>query len=456
MKSFHERVKFTLTPAPRTPSSRPSDGDKLAMRTRTPLAPEPAAWHSESSDDSVVHSPHRARSGSPLRRNASRTHIALEVNLKADDSAAHRENSAHSQPQHVYSATPSKNKNRFISFPAPVLGKIGAGGPDLEDLMIIDSQCTQRHWRAYTCGRIAHVVVGISVVLLLFLFTSPAGSLAPVSQPSIVSSRATVSSPAPSLLPSSTRTLPLKMLTVCTGNTCRSPMMLILLKAELQRLGLKELVEVDSAGTGPRAAEHRPASVHARTLFPVLRDHRSKSIGVLRMSAYDHIFCMTPAHKVSVLEQCFSETSSTIEPAPLKGMPAPDPRTQQNRSCEQRVTVYPGEGGLSDPYNKTLSEYQECAEKLRVWVAEVRVLCGCECVRARVCGLGWRACRKRCSPPPSARRLPMQMPAHDAVTFEYAVWHIVRQVLEALRSSLPEPVSLQSPPPVLPRDARDR
>ena len=431
------------------------------MRTRTPLTLEPAAWHSdkESSDESVVHSPHRARfaeleqhhrSCSPLRRNASRTHISLEVNLKADDSAAHRENSAHSQPQHVYSATPSKNKNRFISFP-----KMSAGGPDLEDLLI-DSHCTQR--RAYTCGRIAHVVVGISVVLLLFLFTSPAGSLAPVSQPSIVSSRATVSSPAPSSLPSSTHTLPLKMLTVCTGNTCRSPMMLILLKAELQRLGLKELVEVESAGTGPRAAEHRPASVHARTLFPALRDHRSKSIGVLRMSAYDHIFCMTPAHKVAVVEQCFSETGSTIEPARAgsKEMPTPDPRAQQNRSCEQRVMVYPGEGGLSDPYNKTLSEYQECAEKLRVWVAEVRVLCGCECVRARVCGLGWRACRKRCSPPPSARRLPMQMPAHDAVTFEYAVRHIVRQVLEALRSSLPEPVSLQSPPPVLPRDARDR
>ena len=437
------------------------------MRTRTPLTLEPAAWHSdkESSDESVVHSPHRARfaeleqhhrSCSPLRRNASRTHISLEVNLKADDSAAHRENSAHSQPQHVYSATPSKNKNRFISFPAPVLGKIGAGGPDLEDLMIIDSQCTQRHWRAYTCGRIAHVVVGISVVLLLFLFTSPAGSLAPVSQPSIVSSRATVSSPAPSSLPSSTHTLPLKMLTVCTGNTCRSPMMLILLKAELQRLGLKELVEVESAGTGPRAAEHRPASVHARTLFPALRDHRSKSIGVLRMSAYDHIFCMTPAHKVAVLEQCFSETSSTIEPAPLKEMPAPDLRTQQNRSCEQRVTVYPGEGGLSDPYNKTLSEYQECAEKLRVWVAEVRVSSGCECVCARVCGLGWRARRKRCLPPPSARRLCVQMPAHDAVTFGHAVRHIVRQVLEALRSSLPAPVSLQSPPPALPRDARDR
>ena len=104
-------------PTPAQLSSRPSDGDKLAMRTRTPLTLEPAAWHSdnESSDDSVVHSPHRARldrSGSPLRRNASRTHIALEVNLKADDSAAHRENSAHSQPQHVYSATPSKNKNR--------------------------------------------------------------------------------------------------------------------------------------------------------------------------------------------------------------------------------------------------------------------------------------------------------------------------------------------------------
>ena len=98
-----------------------------------------------------------------------------------------------------------------------------------------------------------------------------------------------------------------RMLTVCTGNTCRSPMMKVLLQTELQRLGLKNVV-VDSAGSGVRAAEHRPASAHALTLFPhLLKDHRSMRITELSMLQYDMIFCMTNVHKEAVVDQCVDE-----------------------------------------------------------------------------------------------------------------------------------------------------
>ena len=58
---------------------------------------------------------------------------------------------------------------------------------------------------------------------------------------------------------------PTRVLMVCTGNICRSPTAEGVLRAKLQRLGLHERVEVDSAGThgyhtseppDPRAIRH--------------------------------------------------------------------------------------------------------------------------------------------------------------------------------------------------------
>ena len=60
-----------------------------------------------------------------------------------------------------------------------------------------------------------------------------------------------------------------RVITVCTGNICRSPMAELMLKAALEREGLDGLVEVDSAGTtgyeagrpiDPRAARRLAAT----------------------------------------------------------------------------------------------------------------------------------------------------------------------------------------------------
>ncbi len=62
---------------------------------------------------------------------------------------------------------------------------------------------------------------------------------------------------------------PYRVITVCTGNICRSPMAELMLAAALEREGLDGLVEVDSAGTtgyeagrpiDPRAARRLAAA----------------------------------------------------------------------------------------------------------------------------------------------------------------------------------------------------
>ena len=51
------------------------------------------------------------------------------------------------------------------------------------------------------------------------------------------------------LSPMTSTSSPFRVITVCTGNICRSPMAELMLQAALEREGLEGLVEVDSAGT---------------------------------------------------------------------------------------------------------------------------------------------------------------------------------------------------------------
>ena len=87
----------------------------------------------------------------------------------------------------------------------------------------------------------------------------------------------------------------MKVLVVCTGNTCRSPMA----QAILERLGRERDVEVRSAGTG--AWEEAPASSAAlRTVERhglSLGEHRSRPLAPDLLDWADHVLVMERAHK---------------------------------------------------------------------------------------------------------------------------------------------------------------
>ncbi|UNX55033.1 low molecular weight phosphotyrosine protein phosphatase [Georgenia sp. TF02-10] len=92
---------------------------------------------------------------------------------------------------------------------------------------------------------------------------------------------------------------PFRLLVVCTGNICRSPMGEVVLRERLADAGLADDVEVASAGTSDE--EHgRPIDPRARAVlaehgYPVPR-HRAHQVVPGELGRYDLALAMTSQH----------------------------------------------------------------------------------------------------------------------------------------------------------------
>lgn len=122
----------------------------------------------------------------------------------------------------------------------------------------------------------------------------------------------------------------LRLLFVCTGNTCRSPMAGALARRAAERRGLR--VEVRSAGTS--AVPGRPAStgalLAAREEDLDLSGHASAPLTPEGARWADVVACMTPAHvrtAAGMTEdgEVVLLTDFLPEGDPERGDPVPDP-----------------------------------------------------------------------------------------------------------------------------------
>jgi protein-tyrosine phosphatase len=138
---------------------------------------------------------------------------------------------------------------------------------------------------------------------------------------------------------------PFRILFVCTGNTCRSPLAVAALRAELGSDA--DLVELGSAGTA--AAAGQPASEGAVRVAAAdgcdLGGHRSRALTPELARSADLVFVMSSAHRAAV------ESMGV-------------PRGQVHLLSEWPE---PGEPELPvfDPFGASFEAYEECWRRLR-------------------------------------------------------------------------------------------
>ena len=89
-----------------------------------------------------------------------------------------------------------------------------------------------------------------------------------------------------------------RVMTVCTGNICRSPMAAVVLRARLDEAGLADVV-VDSTGISDeehgRPIDHRAVAVleaHGYRVPP----HRARQVTAVDLTARDLVLAMTSRH----------------------------------------------------------------------------------------------------------------------------------------------------------------
>ena len=89
------------------------------------------------------------------------------------------------------------------------------------------------------------------------------------------------------------------ILFVCTGNTCRSPMAAGVMRSLVRQVGLRDVLEIDSAGTAVRHAD-QPASplaieAAARRGHDIA-GHRSRPLTADDLARFTHPLAMARAH----------------------------------------------------------------------------------------------------------------------------------------------------------------
>jgi len=109
------------------------------------------------------------------------------------------------------------------------------------------------------------------------------------------------------------RTTTFKLLFVCTGNTCRSPLAEGLARAEIERRGWKN-VEVASAGVGAAKGERatREAVAVAGRAGIALERHRSRPLTRELAQGADLILAMGPGHLSTVARLGAGDRSATL------------------------------------------------------------------------------------------------------------------------------------------------
>lgn len=133
--------------------------------------------------------------------------------------------------------------------------------------------------------------------------------------------------------------MPYRILFVCTGNTCRSPMAAALLEN-------KQLPGVEVKSAGVFAAEGSEASVHAKTVLKekgIEAAHRSSQLKKEHIDWATHVLAMTSGHKDMIVER-FPEA--------------------KDKTFTLKQFVLGTDGDIADPFGGPIEVYRAARDEL--------------------------------------------------------------------------------------------
>lgn len=139
----------------------------------------------------------------------------------------------------------------------------------------------------------------------------------------------------------------IRILFVCTGNTCRSAMAESIFKAEIKRRGLGGRFAISSAGLSVNPGDEMNPAARAALTELGYRPHKHKSrpLTLAKAASSDLIVCMTAAHKALInLENAYTVGEIT------------------------------GGGDVSDPFGLPAEEYVRAARYIAYSADEVLAL----------------------------------------------------------------------------------
>ncbi len=131
-----------------------------------------------------------------------------------------------------------------------------------------------------------------------------------------------------------------KIMFICSGNTCRSPLAEGLFKKYLKQNNIND-IEVGSAGVGafPGDAVSINSILVAGSRGVDISNHRARNINPEHLLTTDLFFCMSDSHKQALSRHC----------------------------DESKIVVL----NVSDPFGRPIEIYEECAKQLEKMFPEV-------------------------------------------------------------------------------------